>query len=73
LELEAKAPPMDCSCYPGERPEPCEHRHAIRECWRSSVLKETQENIVALKNMDRSTSEQILLDYMMRVRTCLDI
>ena len=62
-----------CSCYPGERPVPCERKFASRDCWRSAVLKETQANIVALKNRDRQPHEQVLLDYLMRVRNCLEI
>lgn len=72
LENEAKADTRNCTCFPGERPEPCERKFASRDCWRSAVLKETQANIVALKNRDRQPHEQILLDYLMRVRTALE-
>lgn len=70
-----EAPPdtRACSCYPGERPEPCERKHASRDCWRAALLKETQQNIVALKNRDRSMAEQAVLDYFMRVRTALEV
>jgi hypothetical protein len=61
-----------CTCHPDERPEPCEHKYAFRDCWRSAVLKETQSRIVWLKNHDRQPHEQALLDYMMRVRTALE-
>ena len=62
-----------CTCFPGEGPEPCPRQHALRDCWRVAVLKETQENIVALKNRDRQPHEQVLLNYLMRVRNCLEI
>jgi hypothetical protein len=65
--------PRGCSCYPGERPEPCERKHAFRDCWRSAVLKETQQHIVALKNRDRSPVEQEMLNYFMRVRTAVEV
>ncbi len=25
--------PDGCSCYPGERPEPCQREHASTHCW----------------------------------------
>ena len=72
-EAQAAADLHPCSCFPGEGPVPCQRKHAMRDCWRMAVLRETQENIVALKNMDRNVREQILLDYMMRVRNCLEM
>jgi hypothetical protein len=62
-----------CTCYPGERPEPCERQFAYHHCWRSAVQKETQALIVALKNRDRGAYEQLILDYAMRVRTALEV
>lgn len=70
---EAKADTRTCSCYPGERPDPCQRKHAFRDCWRAAVLEETQGHIVELKNRDRSTIEQQMLDYFMRVRTALEV
>ena len=70
---EAKADTRACTCYPGEGPSPCPRRFALRDCWRKAVLEETQLNIVALKNRDRSPVEQALLNYMMRVRNALEI
>lgn len=70
---EAKIDTRTCTCYPGEGPLPCTRRHALRDCWRVAVLTETQQNIIALKNRDRHSSEQKLLDYLMRVRTALEI
>ena len=61
-----------CTCYPGEGPQPCEHKYALHDCWRAAVMKETQQHIVALKNRDRQPHEQKLLDYLMRVRKCLE-
>lgn len=61
-----------CTCHPDERPEPCERKHASRDCWRSAVLKETQAHIVRLKNQDRSPEEQQTLNYLMRVREALE-
>jgi hypothetical protein len=62
-----------CTCYPGEGPDPCPRRFALRDCWRAVVREETQSYIVALKNRDRQPHEQALLDYLMRVRQCLDV
>ena len=62
-----------CTCFPGEGPIPCTRQHALRQCWRVAVLAETQQNIVMLKNQDRNPGEQVLLDYLMRVRNCLEI
>ena len=70
---EAKADTRTCTCYPGEGPDPCPRQHALRDCWRVAVLKETNENIVMLKNRDRQPYEQTLLNYLMRVRNCLEI
>lgn len=70
---DAAADTRGCSCFPGERPEPCERKHAFRDCWRAAVLKETQDNIVAMKNRDRGPAEQAVLDYFMRVRTALEV
>ena len=62
-----------CTCYPGEGPLPCPRKFALRDCWRSAVLDETQKHIVRLKNQDRHKDEQALLDYLMRVRNALEI
>jgi hypothetical protein len=62
-----------CSCDPGEAPLPCPRKFALRDCWRAAVLEETQRHIVRLKNQDRHTDEQALLDYLMRVRTALEL
>jgi hypothetical protein len=71
-QFQAVADNRACSCYPGEGPEPCTRKHALRECWRVAVLAETQEAIVELKNKDRRPVEQTVLEYLMRVRTALD-
>jgi hypothetical protein len=31
-----------CSCFPGERPEPCERQFAYHDCWRAAVRREPQ-------------------------------
>lgn len=64
---------MGCICPPDERPEPCEHEYDLRDCWRFAVLRETQDSIVELKNRDRNNAEQVFLDYLMRVRTALEL
>lgn len=71
--VEAKPDNRSCSCYPGERPEPCQRKHAFHDCWRAAVLEETQQYIVTLKNVDRQPTEQMFLDYCMRVRTALEV
>ena len=70
---EAKPDTRACSCYPGEGPLPCPRKHALRDCWRSAVLEETERAIIALKSRDRHTNEQSLLDYLMRVRFALEL
>jgi hypothetical protein len=70
---EAAADTRVCTCYPGEGPLPCPRKFALRDCWRAAVLEETQLYIVKLKNQDRSSLEQALLNYMMRVRNALEI
>lgn len=70
--LPTEADTRTCTCYPGEGPNPCTRQFALRECWRVAVLEETQQNIVALKNRDRQSHEQVLLDYLMRVRAALE-
>lgn len=62
-----------CSCYPGEGPLPCPKKFALRDCWRSAVLDETQQHIVRLKNQDRHPSEESLLNYLKRVRCALEL
>lgn len=62
-----------CTCYPGEGPLPCPHKHALRDCWRSAVMDETQGHIVRLKNQDRRAEEELLLQYLMRVRCALEL
>lgn len=64
---------MNCTCPPDERPEPCERRYALRDCWRFAVLRETQDSIVELKSRDRNNAEQVFLDYLMRVKTALEL
>ena len=71
--VEAKAGPTVCSCYPGEGPLPCPLKHALRDCWRAAVLDETQQHIVRLKNQDRHPSEELLLQYLKRVRCALEL
>ena len=61
-----------CTCDPDDAPVPCPRKFATHDCWRAAVLVETQENIVRLKNMDRNRIEQLLLDYMMRVRRAME-
>ncbi len=72
-DREAKADTRTCTCYPGEGPVPCPRKFALRDCWRAAVLDETQRSIVILKNRDRQPHEQGLLNYMMRVRTALEV
>lgn len=69
---QATSDPRTCTCYPGEGPLPCPRKFALRDCWQSAVLEETQQHIVALKGRDRTVAEQRLLDYLMRVRTALE-
>lgn len=76
MDQAAEANALDtrtCTCYPGEGPVPCTRKFALRDCWRAAVLSQTQEHIVALKNRDRQPHEQRLLDYLMRVRTALEV
>jgi hypothetical protein len=68
--LKAKAD--TCTCYPGEGPLPCPRKFALRDCWRSAVLDETQGHIVRLKNRDRRPDEELLLNYLKRVRCALE-
>ena len=56
-----------CTCHPDDAPIPCERKYATTHCWRSAVYKETRKMIVSLKNQDRNSLEQGLLDYFMRV------
>lgn len=70
---EAKVDNRTCSCYPGEGPLPCTKQHAFHECWRVAVRAETQQNISILKGRDRQPHEQKLLDYLLRVRTALEV
>lgn len=65
-------PPRGCSCHPDDRPLPCPRRHASHECWREAVLQETNGELIALKNRDRSPSEELLLNYLKRVRRSLE-
>jgi hypothetical protein len=65
--------PRPCTCYPGEGPIPCPRKYAFRDCWKAAVLDETQKHISALKQVDRHKHEQELLDYLMRVRTALEV
>ena len=69
---ERKTEPRSCTCHPNDRPEPCERKYALTDCWRSAVLQETQLYIVHLKNKDRQPHEQSQLDYLMRVRRAFD-
>lgn len=61
-----------CTCHPDDAPIPCEHKFAASECWRAAVLAETKREIILIKNRDRSTQEQRILDYLMRVRRALE-
>lgn len=70
---DAKLDTRTCACFPGEGPDPCTRQFALRDCWRVALLAETQGYIVALKNRDRQPHEQRLLDYLMRIRTALEV
>ena len=72
-EASAAEDTRRCTCLPDERPESCPRKFAYRHCWRAAVLEETQRNIVLLKNHDRNFHEQALLDYLMRVKTALEV
>jgi hypothetical protein len=65
--------PFGDTCYPGEGPLPCPRKFALRDCWRSAVLDETQGHIVRLKNRDRRPDEELLLNYLKRVRCALEL
>ena len=69
---EAKQDTRTCCCHPDDRPDPCERKFATSHCWRAAVYRQTRNNIVELKNRDRSTQEQMLLDYLMRVERALE-
>jgi len=69
--IDTRIDTRTCTCYPDEGPIPCPRKFALRDCWRSAVLDETQQHIAALKGRDRSPLEQRLLDYLMRVREAL--
>jgi hypothetical protein len=73
MEAGAKADTdtRTCTCHPSERPIPCPRKFAFSDCWREAVYQETQRGIVTLKGRDRDPMEQLLLNYMMRVRTAL--
>jgi hypothetical protein len=73
MNTETANHPRTCTCHPDDRPEPCTHQYATRDCWRVAVLSETQAHIVSLKNRDRLPVEQARLDYLMRVRRCLEV
>ena len=61
-----------CTCHPDDNPPvPCPRKFALRDCRRSALLGETQTMIIVLKNRDRQPHEQVLLDYLMRVRDVL--
>jgi hypothetical protein len=70
---QENADTRSCSCYPGEGPLPCPRKFALRDCWRAAVLDETQQNLVAFKNRDRTASEERLLHYFKRVRCALEL
>lgn len=70
---EAKQDNRTCSCHPDDdRPIPCPRKFAIHHCWRAAVYDETRSHIVLLKNTDRNSIEQQMLDYFMRVERALD-
>lgn len=74
-ELGASAEEVDtrtCTCHPDDRPEPCSRKFATHHCWRAAVYDETREAMIKLKGKDRSSIEQSLLDYLMRVERALD-
>ena len=61
-----------CTCQPDDRPDPCTRKFATGHCWRAAVYQETRGHIVKLKNVDRESIEQEMLDYFMRVERALD-
>lgn len=72
MYAEAKADTRKCTCHPDDAPVPCPRKFAAHHCWRAAVYDETRGHIVKLKNMDRNTVEQEMLDYFMRVERALD-
>lgn len=72
-ETQTAVDTRTCTCHPDDRPAgPCPRKFATSECRRAAVLVETQKTIVALKGRDRSTFEQAMLGYLMRVRDVLE-
>jgi hypothetical protein len=69
---EAKLDTRKCTCHPDDAPAPCQRKFATHHCWRAAVYKETMSHIVLLKNTDRNSIEQQMLDYFMRVERALD-
>ena len=69
---EAKADTRTCTCHPDDRPEPCQRKFATSHCWRAAVYKDVRDEVIALKNRDRSTAEQEFLNHLMRVECALD-
>ena len=72
MYAEAKADTRQCTCHPDDRPEPCTRKYATGHCWRAAVYADTREAIVKLKNRDRNTVEQMMLDHLIRVERALD-
>lgn len=62
-----------CTCYPGERPVPCQRKYASGECWRSFVSQCTQRIIERLESRDRTPVDQMALDYFKHVRRALEV
>lgn len=69
---EAKPDTRTCCCHPDDAPIPCPRKFATHHCWRAAVYDETRKEMIALKNRDRNTQEQIMLEYLMRVERALD-
>lgn len=70
---DPRADTGSCTCYPGEGPLPCPLKHALRDCWRAAVMDETQTHIVDLKNRDRNSDQDRVLNYLKRVRCALEL
>jgi hypothetical protein len=69
---EPKPDTRTCNCHPDDAPIPCPRKFATHHCWRAAVYDETRAAVVHLKNIDRNTAEQQMLNYLMRVERALD-
>lgn len=74
MDQAAKAEPdtRTCTCHPDDAPRPCPRKFATHHCWRAAVYEQTRKEIIPLKNRDRTTQEQMLLSYLMRVERALE-